>query len=149
MRTFLVVVAAWLLAACPSKDEGKKPGLEPPPDPAPGPGPKQAPEGGGENLPPEIVSVTAEASAVAATGSTVLTVKVMDPENDPYHVWWDADCGVVAPSGDDPSRAIFLAPDEPGACTVSVKVQDADMVRTIEYAYQVVVTRPEELEVVQ
>ena len=89
-----------------------------------------------ENLAPELVSLEAEQSAVEANGSTALTVRVRDAEDDPVHVWWDSSCGIVAATSGGGRRAVFLAPGEPGPCTVTVQVQDHELQRSREYAYQ-------------
>jgi hypothetical protein len=155
--TKLVVVAAacaWL-AACSGKSDGEPPQLlggsgsqpsggEPAQPPATG----TAGDGRAENLPPELVSFEAETSAVEANGSTALTVRVRDAENDPFRVWWDSSCGIVSATANDASRAIFLAPSEPGVCTVTAQIQDADLQNTREYVYQLQVLPSSDMEVV-
>ena len=116
-------------------------------DVVPGGGGDVVPGGGGdvvpgdgegeqrENLPPELVSLEAEQPAVAVGGSTALTARVRDAEDDRFYLWWDASCGIV--SATESGRAIFLAPSEPGTCTVTLQVQDAELQRTREYTYDV------------
>lgn len=151
--TKLVVVAAacaWL-AACSGKGDGEPSqmsggsGSQPSGgDPAQG----TAGDGRAENLPPELVSFEAETSAVEANGSTALTVRVRDAENDPFHVWWDSSCGIVSATANDASRAIFLAPSEPGVCTVTAQIQDADLQNTREYAYELQVLPSSDMELI-
>lgn len=100
-----------------------------------------------ENLAPELVDLEAESSTVPVHGSTALVARVRDAESDPFHLWWQSSCGIVAPTGADGARAVFLAPAEPGTCTVTLQVQDAELQRTREHTYAVQVLPAAELEV--
>lgn len=60
--------------------------------------------------------------AVGAGGSTGLAVEVANPGNLPLTYRWQAGRGQVRAPADDAPAATYLAPEEPGVDTVTVKV---------------------------
>lgn len=92
-----------------------------------------------ENLPPRVTRLSAGAQRVEIGGSTSVTATITDPENDPYHAWWSASCGIVAPRAGAPGQALFLAPSEPGSCAITVEVQDHELRRARRVHYTIVV----------
>jgi hypothetical protein len=92
-----------------------------------------------ENLPPQVTAFKAREARVEAGASTELTATIVDPEQDRFYAWWTSSCGVIAPRRDDPARALFLAPSAPGACAVTLEVQDHQRKRGRTLAYTIVV----------
>ncbi len=110
---------------------GSKPGDKP--DPGGKPDTPQGDDGGNTvNLAPQLSSFRVESSVVEVRGATSLEIAVADPENDPFYIWWRASCGAVAQDADEPGKAIFIAPAEPGECQVTALVQDSEMQTAFE-----------------
>jgi len=105
--------------------------------------PDKPPAGGAEgaiNLPPQLTGFKVESAVVEVGGTTSLEIGVVDPENDPFHVWWRASCGAVAQDSEAQGKAIFIAPMKPGECRVTAVIQDAEMRTTAEQVSRIQVT---------
>ena len=50
-----------------------------------------------ENQPARVVGFAAEPADIETGGTSVLHVQVEDPEQDPFHIWWQSSCGAVSP----------------------------------------------------
>jgi hypothetical protein len=92
-----------------------------------------------ENLPPQVRSFRVAKPKLEPAGSTELVADVWDPEGDPVHAWWEASCGVISPRAGKPGHAIFLAPAEPGPCTVKLALEDHELRRARTLSLTVVV----------
>ncbi len=153
--TIVVILAAiGLLFGC--SDDSKKADQQKPPAAAGdggggGPGTPGTPGKPGqaekENLPAEVVSLTAGATEVAVGGATDVTARVVDAENDPFYVYWQSSCGAISADPGQRSQAVFLAPLEPGACRVTVEVAGPGLTRPETRSLDILITPPADQEV--
>ena len=89
---------------------------------------------------PWIHSFKTERGELSVGASTRLTLDVRDPGGaGAYRVDWESSCGAAAPSPQDQTRAVFLAPARPGWCRVKATLVESPR-RSSESTIDILVT---------
>lgn len=85
-----------------------------------------------EDVRPWVRGFTAGSAELEVGASTTLRLDVRDPRpgDRDWHVEWQSSCGAAAPSNDDHTSAVFLAPTAPGWCRVTATLVEPPRSRT-------------------
>jgi len=76
------------------------------------------------NRPPEIDSLTADATWTLPSGSMQVACNASDPDGDELSYKWEYDAGEVSQVSEDGSVITWTAPEDPGIYSITVTVTD-------------------------
>lgn len=96
---------------------------------------------------PIITAFSAESNIVEPTSVIPLLVALENPENAGFSLYYDSSCGIVTQHHRIATMALFVAPDTPGRCSVTVEVRSANMLASVSKTIGILISAQDGAEV--
>ncbi len=93
---------------------------------------------------PRILEMSARDNPVTQFGTTEISVAINNPDRIMYHLFWKTDCGIISPNPENSQKAIFIAPESIGHCTVTAEVKSQNMLNEQSIQISILVVSDDE-----